>query len=250
MIRRAHAVARPAPRIRLAACALVVGASLVPFPARARPDEDGPPRFSLPTESDRAAWLRPGFRVALGVGYGRLVGLGGAPSGNLVGPTIRLGVRLDEKWSLLGSLQYLYAFGAAGGVSGLRFAGTVEPTWHVARGLSLSVGIGFAGLVEGRAGRPNPDPQPGTLYASYTFPDARTPLPSCSGVGVTGLVRADYLFVLGPRSSTGPTLVVDAQWTGCVADTGRDEPDTARPIVRRQWWPHLGLSLAWVIAWR
>ena len=35
----------------------------------------------------------------------------------------------------------------------------------------------------------NPDPQPGTLDASYTFPDARTPFPSCDGVGVTGTIN-------------------------------------------------------------
>ena len=40
------------------------------------------------------------------------------------------------------------------------------------------------------------------------------------------------------------------QWTGCVADTGRVEPDTGLAIVRRQWWPHAGLTVAWGIMWR
>ncbi len=214
-------------------------------------DEDAPPRFSLPTESDRSAWKKPGFRFGLGAVYGRIYGTGGAPDGQLIGPAIRGGMRLDETWSLMATLQYLYATGGGGGaVKGLRFAGTLEPTWHATEHLSLAAGLGFGGIVETATSRPNPDPQPGTLDSSYTFPNARTPLPSCNGVGVAGLLRAEWLFVLGPRASTGLALEMDGQWTGCVDDTGRVEPDTARPIVRRQWWPHLGGSVAWGILWR
>ena len=36
---------------------------------------DDPVRLTLPTESDRAAWTTPGFRIALGAAYGRLAGL-------------------------------------------------------------------------------------------------------------------------------------------------------------------------------
>jgi hypothetical protein len=76
-------------------------------------------------------------------------------------------------------------------------------------------------------------------------------MPSCNGAGVTGLLRADWMMVLGPRSSTGFALETDAQWTGCVDDSaGAVEPDTATPIVRRQWWGHFAGSLAWVILWR
>jgi hypothetical protein len=210
-------------------------------------EEDGAARFSLPTESDREAWRRPGFRVALGLTFGELFGIGGAPNGRLLGPFVRFGVRLDRQWSLLGSLQFHYA---TAGVSGIRFAGTVEPTWHVTDRLSLSLGIGFGGIVESSTNRVDPSPLPSTLDTSYTFPNAKTPLPSCSGVGVAGLLRGEYLFVLGPRSSTGVAAELDAQWTGCVADTGRVEPDTAKAIVRRQWWPHVGFTISWVIAWR
>lgn len=218
--------------------------------AAARADDDPPARLSLSTESDGAAWLRPGFRLQLGLAYGRLVGLDGAPDGRLVGPLLRAGLRLDESWSLLGSFEYLAA-SADGGLSGLRYAGTIEPTFHATPNLSVALGIGFGGIVEGRnTGRVNPDPQPGTLESSYTFPDARTPLPSCDGVGVTGIAHVDWMFVLGPRSSTGLSLEALGQWTGCESSTGRVEPDTARPIVRRQFWPHLGVTLAWLVAWR
>jgi len=211
-------------------------------------DDDSPPRLSLPTESDRALWKKPGFRFGLGLVYGRLYGIGGPPDGQLIGPTIRGGVRLDEAWSLMGSLSYLYAKGTGTALQGLRFAGTLEPTWHATEHLSFAVGIGFGGIVERGTTRPNPQPQ--AVDTSYTFPDAKTPLPSCSGVGVAGLLRTEWTLALGPRSATGLLLQMDGQWTECVDDTGVLEPDTAMPVVRRQWWPQLGGSLTWEILWR
>ena len=210
-------------------------------------DEDAPPRLSLPTESDRALWKKSGFRMGLGLVYGRFYGIGGPPDAHLIGPTIRVGLRLDEDWSLMGSLQYLYA---SGGMKGLRFAGTIEPTWHATQHLSLALGLGFGGILETGSSRPNPDPQSSTLTSSYTFPNASPPIPNCNGVGVAGLARAEWMVVMGPRSATGLAFEMDGQWTGCVDDSGRLEPDTATPIVRRQWWPHLGGSLIWGILWR
>jgi len=216
-------------------------------PAQPVLDDDGPPRLSLPTESDRAVWKNPGFRFGLGLVYSRYFGIDGPPSGTFIGPTIRLGLRLDERWSLMGSLQYLFA--RSGPMMGVRYAGTIEPTWHATEHLSLTVGIGFGGLVTS-SNRVDPAPKSGSLDTSYTFPNAQTPLAGCNGVGVTGLLRADWMMVLGPRASTGVALETDAQWTGCVDDSGNVESDTARPIVRRQWWGHAGGSLAWVILWR
>jgi hypothetical protein len=221
----------------------------VPFSATPIFDEDAPPRLSLPTESDRALWRKPGFRFGLGLVYGRIYGIGGPPDGHLIGPMIRTGVRLDEAWSLMSSLQYLYATGG-GGMKGLRFAGTIEPTWHATDHLSFAAGIGFGGIVETSSSRPDQKPAASTLDSSYTFPDASTPVPSCNGVGVAGLLRAQWMMVLGPRAATGFGLQFEGQWTGCVDDSGRVEPDTATPIVRRQWWPHLGAGLTWEIEWR
>lgn len=229
----------------------------------AEPDDgDGPVRFSLPTEDDVAAWRRPGFRLQLGVNYGALAGLDGAPGGQISGAILRVGARLDPRWSLLASFNYASASTGGGlgglklvsdadGLSGLRFAGTLDPTWHLDDNFDLAIGLGFGGIVEGRSGRPDPDPeQQSTLENSYTFPHADPPLPSCQGVGVAGLVRLGWTLVIGPRAATGLALEFDGQWTGCVDDTGRVEPDTARPIVRRQWWPHLGGTLAWTFTWR
>jgi hypothetical protein len=212
-------------------------------------DDDGEPRLSLPTQADRDAWRTSGFRLGLGLIYGRLYGLRGAPSGRLLGPIVRVGVRLDDSWSVLASFQYASA-SETGGLSGLRFAGTLDPTWHITPSVSLAVGIGFGGIVEGRTGRMDASPLPSTLDTSYTFPDARHPVASCSGVGVAGLARLAWNLVVGPRTQTGFALEVVGQWTGCVDDTNRIEPDTGTAIVRRQWWPHTGITLGWEIAWR
>jgi len=221
-----------------------------PPPAAAFKDEDGEPKLSLPTEADRDAWLRSGFRLALGVAYGRLRGLEKAPNGNLLGVLIRLGVRLDPDWSVLASFQYLRAQ-APGGLQGLRFAGTLDPTWHVTRHLSLAVGLGFAGIVEGGTGRPDVDPLGSTLTSSYTLPTGSPPLPSCSGVGAAGLTRVGWSMVLGPRSTMNLDLEAIGQWTGCVQDTGQPpDADTGQAIVRRQWWPHVGATGALGITWR
>lgn len=206
-----------------------------------------PARRSLALESARDAWQRPGFRLSLGFGYGDLAGLRGAPSGDLYGPLLRVGLRLDRDWSIATSFQYNVA-SRSGGLSGLRFAGTIDPTWHATRSISLAVGFGFGGLVEGRTGRMDPPaPPPDT---QYTYPSARTPVASCSGVGAAALARAEWTYVIGPKASTGVALEAIGQWTGCVADTGTVEPDTGLAIVRRQWWPHAGASLAWEITWR
>jgi hypothetical protein len=212
-------------------------------------DDEGPPRFSLPTQSDRDAWTRGGFRLSLGLTYGRLVGLEGAPGGRLLGPTIRVGLRLDPAWSLFASFQYASA-SAPGGLSGLRFAGTIDPTWHATRHLSLALGLGFGGIVEGFTDRPEIEPLPGAIETSYTFPKSSPPLPSCNGVGVAGLARAEWTFVLGPRTAMALGLEVVGQWTGCVDDTGRVEPDTGQAIVRRQYWPHVGGTGTWGFTWR
>ncbi len=212
-------------------------------------DDEGEPRLSLPTEADRDAWLHSGFRMGLGIVYGQFSGLEGAPSGRLIGATVRLGLRLDADWSVLASFQYALAR-SSGGLDGLRFAGTIDPTWHVTRHLSLAVGFGFGGIVEGSTGRPDVMPLPSTINTSYTFPGASPALPSCSGVGAAGLARAEWMIVLGPRAATSFTVEAVGQWTGCVADTGNVEVDTGQAIVRRQWWPHAGATVGWGMTWR
>ena len=218
-------------------------------PAPKSPDDDGVVKLSLPTEADRVAWTQPGFRLALGFAYGRMEGLRGAPSGRLLGPLLHAGLRLDKDWSIYAAFMYASA-SAAGGLSALRFAGTIDPTWHATGSLALAIGFGFAGLVEGRTSRMDPDPLGSTLDTSYTFPDASHPLPSCSGVGAAGLARGTYAYVMGPRATFDVELEVFGQYTACIDRTGRVEPDTAQPIIREQYWPHVGVSLALGFMWR
>jgi len=216
----------------------------------ANPDDaEGEPKLSLPTEADRDAWRRTGFRMGLAIAYGQLVGLEGAPSGRLLGFLLRLGVRLDGDWSLLGSFQYDRA-SSISGISGLRFAGTLDPTWHVTNHLSLAVGLGFGGIVEGSTNRPEISPDPASLMTSYTLPSPNPPLPTCSGVGLAGLARAEWTVVLGPRSTTVFALEAVGQWTGCVDDTGHPDQFTGQAVVRRQWWPHTGGTFQWGFMWR
>lgn len=209
----------------------------------------GGTRTSLAIESIRAAWRKPGFRLALGMGYGRLEGLEGVPSGRLLGAVLRMGARLDRDWSMMSTFQYLSA-SETDGLSALRFAGTLEPTWHVTDRFSLAVGVGFGGLVEGRTLRPDPEPHGNEINDSITLPTGGTPLPRCQGVGVAGVLRADWMAAFSRRTSTGFAAELLGQWTACVDDTNRVEPDTGEPIVRRQYWPHVGLTLSWLLQWR
>ncbi len=229
-----------------------VRVAIVP-PAAASPaapnDSEAEPKLSLATEADRDAWRRSGFRLGLGVAYGDLVGLEGAPNGRLLGFLLRLGVRLDPDWSLLASFQYARA-SSPGGIDGLRFAGTIDPTWHATSHLSLAAGLGFGGIVEGSTSRAEVNPLPGSLSTSYTFPSPSPPLPSCSGVGVAALARAEWTIVLGPRSATSFAIEAVGQWTGCVDDTGHVDLDTGQAIVRRQWWPDTGGTVQWGFTWR
>ena len=211
--------------------------------------EEGEPKLSMPTESDRVAWTKSGFRLGLGLAYGRLEGLRGAPSGRLLGAVLHAGLRLDADWSLITTFEYASA-SARGGLSGLRFAGTIDPTWHVTRELSLAFGFGFGGIVEGRTGRMDSNPLPSTLDTSYTFGSSNPPVASCSGVGATGLLRGAYTWVIGPRSTTDLEIEIIGQYTSCTDKTGRVDPDTATPITRSQYWPHWGATLGWGFAWR
>lgn len=211
---------------------------------------EGEPKLSLPTEADRQAWQNSGFRLSLAVAYGQLVGLRGAPSGRLLAAKLRVGLRLDRQWSLMTSYEYARA-SQPRGLSGLRFTGTLDPTWHVTPSVSLAVGFGFGGIVEGRnTGRPDIEPFAETLETSYTFPDASPPIASCSGIGTAALARAEWGVVLGPRSQLAVAAEATGQWTGCVQDTNRFEPDSGKAIVRRQWWPHAGFTLAAGFTWR
>jgi hypothetical protein len=206
---------------------------------------------SLALEDAAHAWQRPGFRITLAMPYGEMLGLRGAPSGDLIGGAIRAGLRLDEDWSALVTFQYeLARTRDPAALGGFRFSGTIDPTWHVDDNLALSVGLGFGGIIESDRDRPDPEPTGNTLETSYTFPDARMPIASCTGVGVAALARAEWSYVLTARTAASVAFEVFGQWTGCVDEVGRVEPDTGAAIVRRQWWAHTGGTLSIGVTFR
>jgi len=221
-------------------------ALLLVFASIARADEE---KQSIAVETEEQGWQHTGFRLGLALAYGRMEGLRGAPSGRLLGPVLHAGLRLDHDWSLLATFQYESA-SASGGLSGLRFSGTVDPTWHVTPHLALSLGLGFGGIVEGNTGRMDLAQQ--ATDVSLTLPGADPPVPSCVGVGASGLFRAEYMWILGPRSQTNVSIEALGQYTSCVkrGSTNAVDPDTAQPIIRTQYWPHAGFTVAWGFAWR
>lgn len=215
-------------------------------------DEALPFRLSLPTRADVDAWQDRGLRVELGGRYGEVLGVGGAPDGGGFGVLVRVGARLDARWSLLGAFHYASVAGIAGqDLFGLRYLIAAEPELHLGHGVSAAIGVGLAGFVEGRSGRSEPDGAGrDALVAPRTLPAPGAPLPQCNGAGPAALLRLSYRWVLGPIAALGADLQGDLQTVACVDDTGRVEPDTATAVVRRQWWTHGGASAHLVVAWR
>jgi hypothetical protein len=215
-----------------------------------KPDGDGAVRLSLPTEEDRAAWRRSGFRLALGIVYGNLSGARRIPDLTLKGVAIRPGIRIDPQWSIYLPLQY-----ATTNLGGGRFAAAVEPTWHITPGIALGFGVGYAGLIGvspyGQFAPPEgPENDVDVQGQSFTFPEGVKPLAGCDGVGVTALARLEAGYVLGPRTRTHLALEVLAQRTGCEESAFAIDSFTGAEYMFRQWWVHRGMSLSWSIEWR
>lgn len=205
-------------------------------------------RVSLHQGTVADAWASPGFRLGLAFSAGGLWGEQGAADATVVGATIRAGWRFNRRFSLLSAFTYHVLLGD---LVGLRYAITLEPTWHPVAGLSLGIGVGYAGIVGQRddnygplAGSEGRETQPGV----YAPPDPIT-LSDCNGGGIVGVLRAGYLFRIGRVGSTGPIASFFAQGSRCVADDEWGyESSYDRELV--DWWPHLGFSLAWTFLWR
>lgn len=212
------------------------------------------PQESLPLKTDEVTWTDSGFRLQLNIVDGELIGLDGAPDGETIGVEVVAGARLDLDWSLLGSLRYTPVSSnspVSSNLSGLRFSALIEPTYHLWRGLTLGVGLGTAGILERDSSRPDPDPeQASTLVASYTYPNSVQPLAQCNGFGSLAAARLGYWYDLSNITSIGVSVRFDYQHILCEHSTNRVEPDSAEPIVRRQWWSHFAWSLTGGFSWR
>ena len=199
-------------------------------------------RLSLPTEDDYTVWTKPGFRISLGYGRGYVYGRNLAPGGRTTSFTLRAGARIDEHWSVLGNVQYQ---GAAGG---LRYLGTVEPTFDIIPRLTVSIGLGLAGFVI--IDDMPPVPPADGVVATYTYDDGDPALGGCSGSGFAATARVAYSIVLGPIFATGPAVSFGSQVTRCAQVLENSDPDTGRPIELEQYWYHNGFSIDWMLTWR
>lgn len=204
-------------------------------------------KTSLAIETDQEAWRRPGFRVSLGYMLDGLVGAEAAlPDGAIHTAVLRVGARLDADWSLFATLRYGVRHNRP---LGLRYSGTLEPTVHLTDELSLALGVGVAGFVITETEQPSPEPET-RVIATYTLPNADALVSSCLGAGVIALARLDYTLVSSDLYAYGPSVQLDTQWTGCVEQLGRADPDTGEPINLRQFWQHFGASLGFSFWWR
>ncbi len=215
--------------------------------ATATPGSEDSPiiRLSLPTKEDYESWNEMGFRLQLGYGPGRLFGADDLPSSTVHAMSVRGGVRLNLDWSLYAHLRYEIADGET---DGLRYVGTIEPTYHITDGFTLSLGLGIGGLIvdtlepaEMTAGRPGPP---------RTRVDTTPALDSCTGTGVVATARLEYNIVLGSLFSMGPAAWSDVQYTACVDEIDGVDPETGGPSQVRQYWRHHSASLGWMFSWR
>jgi hypothetical protein len=200
-------------------------------------------RLSLPTEDDGEAWENPGLRVALGYGYLVLRGSGPAWSFNSQSVALRPSVRIDRYWEVGTTLLY------GTGPNGLRWSVTAEPSFHPVKRLAVGLGLGYGGLSISDPNRSSGNLRGPDEAVSRTLSDDER-LQSCTGSALSGLGRAEYLFVVGPLFSTGPYVQAQAQWTRCEVQFGRVDQETGKPIVLTQWWRQQGAMLGWWFTWR
>ena len=197
-------------------------------------------RLSMPTESDRAAWAKPGLRVQLGYGYGMVHGAGPAYSFHSQSALLRPSIRLDERWAL--GVTMLYGTGPGG----VRWSATVEPTLFLWRQLGISAGLGYGGLFIS-----NSNVNTGTLSTvtvSRTLSDSEH-LSSCTGSALVSALRADYLLVAGSLFASGPFVDLNEQWTACTQSFGQHD-EAGRLVELTQWWRQTTATFGWWFAWR
>ena len=200
---------------------------------------------SLPRGPVAEAWTSPGFRLGLGVLAGPIVGQDRAPSATAVGVTVHAGWRFGALFSLATAFSYEALFGSLGG---LRYAVTLEPTWHPFPGVYLAVGAGYAG-VTGTPKAVGPDgftaTAPGRPLASFGRELVER---DCERGGVVALLRAGYNFRLGRVGATGPSASFATQAIPCIESYWSDEKLLLEEVT--DWWPHLVFSLGWTFLWR
>ncbi|HEY0707674.1 MAG TPA: hypothetical protein VGG33_12805 [Polyangia bacterium] len=211
--------------------------------ARARLAQTDNVRLSLPTEDDARAWTRPGFRIQLGYAFGRLYGQGPAWSFPSHALLVRPALRLSSAAAVGVTLLY------GSGPRGLRWSVTPELTFHPWRGLALSAGAGFGGFEISDPNAPLGRLDRQTLMTSRELTRDEG-LRGCSGMALSSVGRAEYLFVAGPLFASGPFLQAGLQWTECRETLELTEASAGRAVVLSQRWRHWGANGGWWFTWR
>lgn len=201
-------------------------------------------RVSEPVRSPRAAWDATGFRLELRIGWERLIETAPAPPLSALAVSIEPSFRLSSAFSAGFGLRYSVA--QQDPWRGIRWSTTLDLTLHVTRGLSVTLGGGYGGLLTEREVDPS--------YYVVTVQEKHYPPPGfdrivrCDGDGAVGLVRAGYLVALGEGFATGPVLQGDLQVTKCTGDfVDVRVAAWARSV---EWWSYRTVQLGWAVTWR
>lgn len=212
-------------------------------------------RVSETLTSDNEAWKQFGFRIQVGLSFEQLRKTATpSPDGGGVGPSLHLGARLNERWSLLAGLRYSILKDQ---MTGVRFTATAEGMFHVVWGLSAGLGLGYGGMAGGmRRAREIEyaqyfdDPAPIDISGAEAPATRAQRFNRCEGSGVAVLGRVQYLMTVGDVFSTGPELRLEHQWTRCTDDNMRAWARDDLQKLPTQWWSQRAFAYGWVLAWR
>ncbi len=219
---------------------------------RDEPEEEGYQlRISLPTEDDYVQWLEPGFRLALGYGYGLFTHLEHDEDLWAHAMSFRPHLRLNEQWGVGVTLNYGISKGDL--IQGLRWSTTFEVTGYFYEQLGLTLGAGLGGLWVTCSDE--------SYYACSVYLEtasttesryltSRERIADCEGDGLVGVARLDYFFVTGSNFASGPYVDATAQRVRCTERTGKTNIQTGRDIELWEHWSHIGMNAGWWFTWR
>ena len=209
----------------------------------------GPKKFieSEQIVDKETLWEQDGLRVDLAYHQTTVSGLNQSPNGIISGVHIGIATYLDSQWSLDSSFRY--GVGSEG-LSGLNFSGLLSTLFHW-HGLGLGLGIGVVGVEERSSNRPNLHEQlSNQVVASFTQADTTPVLSKCVGFGPLAALNAVYRLPITSVFGLKAGTQIDIARIACALDTERVEPDTARPIVIKQYWDRWSWSFFGGLTWR
>ena len=195
-------------------------------------------KTDIPAET---LWDNPGFRLQLGLGYHQgHVQVLDEPTrgfGFMVQPAYHFGRYLTTSITL--GYEVLM-----NEVTGIRWFSTADIGWKIWRGLQISLGLGFGGLMSKCKSDACYD-----RMMNYAY-NKLEPIVDCNNSGLALSAELSYLFVVGPTFSTGPVIYTDWQFTTCEEGIGLHDPETGREVTQKEDWTHFSIFSGWWLAWR